>query len=101
MPAWPICRNGPAPSFPVWPLSCLARRASWTPVLCSSVEKAALGVLALVLVSRRSRQPLQGAQCPLGAFLVQPFIVKTLSFVRRCFASVKMTLRFFSFAVVL
>ena len=81
--------------------ACLARRASWTPVLCSSVEKAALGVLALVLVSRRSRQPLQGAQCPLGAFLVQPFIVKTLSFVRRCFASVKMTLRFFSFAVVL
>ena len=32
----------------------LARCSGWTPVLCGSVEKAGLGVRALLLVSRKS-----------------------------------------------
>ena len=54
-------------------------------MLCGSIEKAGLGVRALLLVSRKSIQPLQGAQCSLWTFQVQPFIMKVFSFVRYFF----------------
>lgn len=73
------CRMAHAEMVLLPPFPCglgAARRAGWTPVLCSSVESGRVGV-RMVQLQEKARQPLQGAQCPLGAFLVQPFMVDT------------------------